>query len=124
MKRWRHSPSSQTLSTANGTTPSCLEPLQLTILFSDDSAGQPLRWLLRISVPTMSATFGSNHSFRYFSCRDYLIPRLHLCKLHFWQWHDCRHNNHCCNTLTHDILSKSPVEVATEAGRPSRGVGN
>src|SRR5438876_11153915 len=31
-----------------------------------------------------------------------------LCKFHFWEWHNCRHNNHCCDTITHAILSKSP----------------
>jgi type I restriction enzyme S subunit len=37
MKRWPPSPSNRTLSTANGTTPSCREPLHLAILFLDDS---------------------------------------------------------------------------------------
>src|SRR5258708_17782630 len=37
MKRWPPSPSNWTPSTANGTTPSCLGPLQLILLFRDDS---------------------------------------------------------------------------------------
>src|SRR6266516_6040613 len=39
MKRWPPSPSGQTPSMANGTTPSCLESPQLTRLFLDDSLG-------------------------------------------------------------------------------------
>jgi excisionase family DNA binding protein len=37
---------------------------------------------------------------------------------------NCRHNVYCSDRVTHAMLSKSPAEVATETGRPSRGVGN
>jgi hypothetical protein len=46
-----------------------------------------------------------------------------LCLIQFLKWHNCRHNKHCWNVKKHVILSKSPVEVANETGRPSRGVG-
>jgi hypothetical protein len=54
MQTWLPSPSNRTLSTANGTTPSCLESLQLTTLFLDnslDALTADLARLLGISFP-------------------------------------------------------------------------